>query len=396
MRTLLQRGLALAIALALAVAAVVVVTGDDAKRLTALFPRTVSFYPGAQVKVLGVRIGTVEEVRVEGTHARVEMSYDAARTLPADVHAVIVPPSLLGDRFVQLAPAYTGGPALPDGAVLPTARTAVPVEIDETYTGLNDLATALGPQGANRDGALADLVSALATTLEGNGETLNKTLDEMSSAVGTLAGASPDIAATVTNLAGITENLAGNDRQLRALVRVLTDVSSELNGQRSALRSAVTTLGAALDDLAGMLEHNRPALTTALLGLTKTTKTLAARRAELAETLDVLPLGVTNLYGTNFPQNWDLASPGDVPPHARTGALTARANLIDELGTQLGHTMTALCGRLPAENQRQLAPLCTALRQAGGDLGGVLARTLGGGSGEPSRSLGELMLGGPR
>lgn len=397
MRVFLRRGLTLAVGLTLAAAAVTVVAGgDDSKHLTALFPRAVSFYPGAQVKVLGVRIGTVEEVRVEGKHVRVEMSYDAGRDLPADVHAVIVPPSLLGDRFVQLTPPYTGGPALRDGAVLPTERTAVPVEIDETYSGLNDLATALGPQGANSEGALADLVSAIAANLKGNGDTLNDTIGEMSSAVDALAEASPDIAGTVTNLAGITKNLAGNDERIRALVTVLGDVSSELNGQRTGLRSAVRTLGAALDDLDGLLSRNRPALTAALRRLTKTTATLAARRAELAETLDVIPLGITNLYWVNFPQNWDRTSPSDVAPHARTGAMTARGDLIDALGLQLGHSVTGLCGQLPPEQQRELAALCSALRQSGGDLGGVLAGLPGGVSPEPSRSLGELLLGGRR
>ena len=77
----------------------------DERHLTVLFPSTTSLYEGAQVKVLGVQVGRVESITVEGTHVRVEIAYDEKYRLPADAHAVIVPPSVVGDRFVQLAPA---------------------------------------------------------------------------------------------------------------------------------------------------------------------------------------------------------------------------------------------------------------------------------------------------
>ena len=51
---------------------------------------------------------------------RVEMEYDAKYKLPADAKAVIVTPTLVADRFVQLTPAYDGsGAAMADGADIP-------------------------------------------------------------------------------------------------------------------------------------------------------------------------------------------------------------------------------------------------------------------------------------
>lgn len=390
------------VAMLLVVAVLTITRGDGDKHLTAYFPTAVSLYPGAQVKVLGIQVGTVDAVAVEGTRVRVDITYDSEQTLPAGVHAVIVPPSLLGDRFVQLTPAYTGGAALPDAATLPTERTSVPLEIDDTYRSLDQLATALGPKGANKDGSLSRLVSATANNLDGNGAAVNATVRKLSGAIATLEQSSPDMAQTVSNLASVTSNLAANDNQLRTLVTTLSAVSTELNGQRTDLRSAVKGLDTALAELSGFVRKHRPELAKTIGSLAKTAGTVAKHRTDLAEILDIAPLAVSNLANTNQPQNWDPDAPQQVPPSNRTGAVTARGNFLNDLDTQLGHTMTALCGQLPAEHQRSLASLCTALRQAGADLGDVLMRAVnpaaedGRPPADPAANLGDLLLGGQR
>src|ERR687891_2897964 len=78
--------------------------GKETKTLTAHFPRTVSIYEGSDVRVLGVPIGTVDTVTPSGTDVVVTMSYDAEVEVPEDAAAVIVSPSIVGDRFVQLTP----------------------------------------------------------------------------------------------------------------------------------------------------------------------------------------------------------------------------------------------------------------------------------------------------
>ena len=78
--------------------------GEERKTLTAHFPRTVSIYEGSDVRVLGVPVGTVDTVTPSGTDVTVTMSYDAGVKVPEDAAAVIVSPSIVGDRFVQLTP----------------------------------------------------------------------------------------------------------------------------------------------------------------------------------------------------------------------------------------------------------------------------------------------------
>src|SRR5690348_1920181 len=103
-------------ALAAGVTTAAVASGGDSgtRHLTAYFTKTIGLYQGNDVRVLGVKIGKIDKLTVLGTRVRVQISYDGKYKLPADVKAVLVPPSVVSDRFIQLAPAYTGGPVLPD------------------------------------------------------------------------------------------------------------------------------------------------------------------------------------------------------------------------------------------------------------------------------------------
>ena len=105
--------------------------GEEQKTLTASFPRTVSLYEGSDVRILGVPVGTVETVTPTGTDVTVTMTYDAKYKVPADAEAVIITPAIVGDRFVQLTPVYTGGEVLDSGEKLSTEITSTPHELDE-------------------------------------------------------------------------------------------------------------------------------------------------------------------------------------------------------------------------------------------------------------------------
>src|SRR4051812_25729301 len=182
-----------ALAAGVTTAAVAAGGGGGTKHLTAYFTRTIGLYQGNDVRVLGVGIGKVDKLTVQGTKVRVDISYDGKYKLPQDVKAVVVPPSVVSDRFIQLTPAYTGGPALADNEKLDVDRTAVPLEFDEIFRNLDQMNTALGPNGANRYGALSRLVKVSAKNLDGNGEALNGAVKQFSAAISTLAGSRTDL-----------------------------------------------------------------------------------------------------------------------------------------------------------------------------------------------------------
>ncbi|SEK32262.1 virulence factor Mce family protein [Blastococcus sp. DSM 46786] len=300
----LQRGVALGAALVLLAAlGWTVLRPAGEYRVTAWFTETVGLYPGSDVRVLGIAIGTIDDVQPLGDKVRVEMSIDDDYDVPADASAIVLAPSLVSDRYVQFAPVYDGGPTLQDGAEIPLERTAIPVELDAVYGALDELSAALGPDGANADGALSDLVDVGAANLAGNGQALNRTLTGFSRAVQTLAENRDDLFSSVENLQTFTTALATIDAQVGRFNTNMAAVAGLLADERADLQEAVALLTDALGDVAGFVRDNTTLLTTNVDRLADVTLVLVQQRARLAEVLDVAPAALGNLaraYNPDF------------------------------------------------------------------------------------------------
>jgi phospholipid/cholesterol/gamma-HCH transport system substrate-binding protein len=297
-----------------------------AKQITAYFSETVGVYPGSDLRVLGVKVGTVDTVSPVGTQVRVTMTLDHDVTVPEDVDAVVVSPSVVSDRYVQLSPVYNGGPQLLDHAVIPAARTATPVELDQLYRSLDQLATALGPDGANAHGALSDLVNTGADNLGGNGQAIATMIQQLGSATRTLSGSSANLFGTVDNLQQFTTMLKDNDGQVRNAENQLASVSSFLAADRDDLAGALDELATALQQVRGFIQDNRERIRSNVAKLASITQILVNQRASLAESLDVFPLAATNVLNAYDPANGTLDGRADLnefstapPPTSTTG-----------------------------------------------------------------------------
>jgi len=314
--------------------------------ITALFAKAVGVYPDSEVKVLGVGVGRITSVEPAGDRVRVRMTVDDSVPVPAGAHAVVVAPSLVSDRYVQLAPAYESGPRLASGAVIPLSRTDTPVELDDLTASVNDLATALGPNGANADGALSDVLDTAAANLSGNGELFNETIHELSAATETLADSRGDLFATVDDLARFTETLAGSDAQVRSFNDQLAGVSDYLARDRDELASALNSLGPALADVHGFIEGNRGALSSNVDKLTGITMALVDQRAAIAEVLDVAPLAMSNFLSTYDAASASFAIRGNLNELTYPPVLMLCRTIAAATPTQLPKTLSDLCQQL--------------------------------------------------
>ena len=271
--------------------------GSGTKHFSAEFTRAVGVYKHSDVRVLGVRIGEVTKITPHGDRVRIDMTYDASYKTPADAHAVILSPSIVSDRYVQLTPVYSSGPTLADGQLisLESKRTAEPVELDTIYKNIDTLNQALGPHGANAKGALSDLLKVGAANLRGNGQALNSTLTGLSQAVKTLADSRGDLFTTIANLQNFTTTVAQNDAIVAQFDQDLAVVASQLNGERTDLATAIKTLASALGEVASFVKQNSSNLTANIANLKTVTGVLVKEKAALREFLDTAPTALSNL-----------------------------------------------------------------------------------------------------
>ena len=294
------------VVVALVAAGVVFWPGQAQTTVSADFTRAVGLYPGSDVRILGVKVGQVDTVTPEGDHVHVTFSYDEKYRVPASAKAAIVAPSLVSDRYVQLLPVYESGPTLTAGARIPLQRTAVPVELDRVSQSLDDLMVALGPDGANKDGALNELLRTSADNLDGNGEKLYGTVRDLSTALAALSGSRDDLFGTVKNLQSFTSMLATNNAQVRRLNSDLATVAVQLSEERDNLKATLQSLGVAVDEVSGFVSDNRALLKSNLDRAVTVTGAFAKNRQALAQLLENAPVALSNLQNAYHPQTGTL------------------------------------------------------------------------------------------
>lgn len=272
-------------------------------RITAYFDRAVGLYPETSVRVLGIEVGEVERVRPQGEVVRVDFNVSEAVAVPAAAKAVVVSPSLVSDRYIQLTPASSDGPNMASGDEIPRDRTMTPLEMDDLYRNVNSLAEALGPKGANQDGALSDVLRTAEANLSGNGADINTTLQLLEELSGTLADSRGDFFRSVNNLNEFTRTLAVNDEQVAQLYQRMSDVTGSLAADREQLGSSLNSLGGTLGEVETFVRENREKLAGNVENMTGVTQALVDERESLAEVLDVAPTAASN-----FINAYDAAS----------------------------------------------------------------------------------------
>jgi phospholipid/cholesterol/gamma-HCH transport system substrate-binding protein len=293
--------------------------------------------------VLGVPVGTVDTITPSGTDVVVTMHYDPKITLPADAKAVIVAPSIVGDRYVQLTPVYENGPKLPDGATLSTQDTSVPLELDQIYASLDQLTVALGPNGANQNGALTDLLEQTAKNFGGQGAKFHRTIQDFSQLTTTLDDNKDELFGSARELEGFINTLAKNDGTVRQFNQSLSSVSDVLSGERDELAAALKNLSTGLGQVAQFVKDNKQLLSQNITHINRVAKVLVKQRDALDETLKDAPVALNNLALTYNPQ---------------AGTLDTNANIGELVNQITGDPKTLLCGILgQADHSGQLCNL---------------------------------------
>jgi phospholipid/cholesterol/gamma-HCH transport system substrate-binding protein len=288
----MKRVLAATAAFALLSATIVYLTVDGPqtkKAAGAQFASVVQLYPGDEVRVLGVPVGTVTTVTPGAASTRVDFVYDADAPVPADASAVVVAPSLVAGRYIQLTPAKVDGPRLADGAVIPMSRTAVPVEFDELKKQLNELTKVLGPDGINSGGSLNRAISTASANLAGNGKTLNDAISNLSSAVGTLSDGREDLFSTVRNLSTVVSALRRANSEVAPFTQHLASVSDVLASSGDDTRKMLDTLDTSVQQIGNFVQEHHEELGTSVDGVSKVVQTVSQNRQALADLVQKLP-----------------------------------------------------------------------------------------------------------
>ncbi|MBP1818626.1 MCE family protein [Mycobacterium sp. OAE908] len=273
------------------------------KSITAYFTNATSIYPGDEVRVSGVKVGTIAAITPEGTQSKVTMHVDRSVPVPENADAVLVAPNLVAARYIQLvAPSSPSAAIIADGAQIPLNRTAVPVEWDEVKQQLMRLATDLGPRDTESNTAAARFIDSAAGAMNGNGDKLRQTLSELSAVGRILAGGSGDIVSTLRNLQVFVSALKDSNVAIVQFQDRFATLTSVLNDSRSELDAALTNLASVVGEVQTFVSGTRDKTSEQVLRLANVTQTLADHRKDVEQVLHVAPHAVANTVNMFDPQ----------------------------------------------------------------------------------------------
>ena len=270
--------------------------------ITAYFSSATGIYPGDDIRVSGVKVGTISSVQPQPNRATLLLQVDRDVPISADAKAVIVSQNLVAARYVQLTPAYrNSGPKMRDGAVIDVDRTAVPVEWDEVTAQLTRLATDLGPNGAVSSTSTSRFIESAANALDGNGEKLRQTLGQLSGISRILANGSGNIVDVIKNLQNFVTTLRDSNQQIVQFQNRLATLSSVINDSRSDLDAALSNLAIAVGEVQRFVAGTRDKTTEQVQRLANVTQVLVDRRPDVENILHAAPTSFANSYNIYNP-----------------------------------------------------------------------------------------------
>ncbi|HEX4559303.1 MAG TPA: MCE family protein [Mycobacterium sp.] len=314
---------------------------SERTQVVAYFDNSNGIFAGDDVRIRGVNVGKIDKIQPEPTRVKITFWLDSKYPVPADAKAVIVSPTLVTARAIQLTPPYTGGARLQNDATIPQDRTAVPVEWDDVRIQLERLTKSLQPTEPGGTSTLGGLIHTTAENLRGQGPAIRDTIIKLSQSLSALGDHSGDIFSSVKNVSILVSALQDSTDLLKSLNQNFAAVTGLLANDPNEVANAVKDLNDVVGEVSSFVADNRETLGTTSDKLASVSTALNQSVDDIKQTLHILPTVAANAANLYQPAQGTLSG------------IAAVNNLSDPI--------TFLCGAIQAAsrlNAVQSSKLC--------------------------------------
>lgn len=310
--------------------------GDRPYSITVDFENVLDLVPQSAVKVNDVSVGRVTDVSLQGWHARVRLLINGDVTLPDDATASIRQTSILGEKFVSLAPPPDGGSGrLGDGDAIPIASTGQNPEIEQV---LGALSMVLNGGSVAK---LSAITSELNDTIEGRESDLRILLRRLDTIVGTADDSKRDLVEALRQIDRLAAATRGQTTAIESALDRLPAALRVLDSQRDDLVAMISSLTSLSDVATEVIDKSHAATVRDLQRLAPIVAQLARSGDALVDALRVLP---------TFP--FPDAVVGNSPEQAAQTATGDYLNTVLDFTTDFKKTFAAMT---PAERDAMIA-----------------------------------------
>jgi phospholipid/cholesterol/gamma-HCH transport system substrate-binding protein len=244
-------------------------------------------FPDADVTYRGVSVGRVGAVNLTSTGVEADLDIsDSAPPIPARLHAAVADLSAVGEQYVDLRPATSGGPYLAGGSVIPASDTSLPLPVTSLLTSVNALSTSL-PLGS-----LRAVMNELSTGLSDQGTNLQGIVDGNSSLIRAAYANLPQTTALIDDSRQVLSTQVSESGELTAFGQNSELLASELDQSNGDLQRLIVNTPLAATQVTGLLQDNNVTLGALIANLLTTSEVTLTRGKALDELLSVLPAAV--------------------------------------------------------------------------------------------------------
>jgi phospholipid/cholesterol/gamma-HCH transport system substrate-binding protein len=243
--------------------------GDKAT-YKAVFTDVTGLSRGQDVRIAGVRVGTVTDIKVARDRVNAEVEIEVLRTtsLTQGTVATIKYRNLVGERYVALTQ-EPGSPAtLAEGQTIPKERTRPALDLTVLFNGFKPLFAALSPKDVN------ELSAQIISVLQGEGGDINTLLGQTASLTKTLADRDAVIGRTIDNLTTVLTTVESHDAAFGELLKQLQRFVSGLAQDREAIGGSLDDINRVTGDTASLLQAGRPDIKSDIANLRSLAGTL--------------------------------------------------------------------------------------------------------------------------
>ncbi|MGA5178680.1 MCE family protein [Streptomyces pseudogriseolus] len=274
--------------------------GGGGRSYKALFTDVTGLRDGDSVRISGVTVGEVTDVRVvQQRLAEVTFTVREDRRLPRSTTAAVKYLNMVGQRYVALGRGSGDvGGTLEEGATVPLDRTTPALDLTLLFNGFKPLFEGLSPKDVN------ELAGSIVQVLQGEGATVDSLIRHIGSLSTTVAAKDKVIGAVVENLTTVLDTLNDREDSFDDLVVTLRDLVSGFDKDREPLGRAVVAMGDLTTVTAGLLDDGRAPLKRDIRELGRLSQNLGEHTPRIEEFLDRTPAKMTALARLSSYGSW--------------------------------------------------------------------------------------------
>ena len=242
---------------------------------SAYFAEAGGIKPGSTVRVSGMGVGRVSDVRLEGTKVRVGFTVRNSVELGDRTEAAIKTETILGSKMLELTSRGEGKLT----GIIPLERTTSPYDLPDA---LGDLTTTISGLDTAQ---LSSALTTLANTFKETPPQLRPALEGVARFSDTLNNRDAQLRSLLANANKVSGVLGRRSQQIATLVSDSNLLLAALLDERDSLDALMNNLSAVSHQISGLVDDNRTQLKPALDKLNGVLEILDNRKEDIQRTL---------------------------------------------------------------------------------------------------------------